>query len=161
MTELKHHRICIGTRGEVTCQCSAIDWMTLDGYGEHIEGIAETEIQSIVDDTITSMYHPEFGTEWREDGSLHQLVNRVCDDAVREALQGRKPKPAKLVVKVDGSPTRTYRVESPEQVTQLENGALELDLTSDDSTPDMRFVYAPGQWSTFKITDTQHTKETK
>jgi hypothetical protein len=46
--------------------------------------LTPTEVAALVQDEIASRYHPEFGTEWREDGDLFKHV------AAREAAAYRR-----------------------------------------------------------------------
>jgi hypothetical protein len=43
--DLDAHRICNADHGRVACYCSALDWMTLDQYGEHVEAIAAERVR--------------------------------------------------------------------------------------------------------------------
>jgi hypothetical protein len=45
-------------------------------------------ISDIVQDQLTSVLHPEFGTEWREpDGIIYKAVQQAKADALREAAE--------------------------------------------------------------------------
>jgi len=80
---LSEHRICNARYGQVACYCSALDWMSLDEYGEHVEQVV-TEIVAGVSASA--------GGQWRvvEVEQMQRALDAAYDaGAARGADAGR------------------------------------------------------------------------
>lgn len=76
----------------LTCYDHMDGWCCVCGEHEvqvswrlHVADALAPLIAEILNDEITGLYHPEFGTEWREDGSLFKIVHEAQAAALREA----------------------------------------------------------------------------